>query len=67
VAALLGEPAPAGTVAVGARADLLLLDANPLDEVSRSRTIAGVMLAGRWLPRAELDRLLEGAARAVGN
>ena len=59
VATLLGEPAPAGTVAVGARADMVLLDANPLEDVSRTRAIAGVMLAGRWWPSAELARRLD--------
>lgn len=67
VATLLGEPAPAGTVAVGARADLVLLDADPLADVSRTRAIAGVMLAGRWWSRADLDGRLAEAARQVGN
>ena len=53
-----------GTVAVGNRADLLLLDANPLADVRNVARRAGVMVRGRWLPAAELDRLLaEMAAR----
>jgi len=47
-----------GTIAVGHRADLLLLDADPLTAVSNVRRQAGVMALGRWLPRAELDRRL---------
>jgi imidazolonepropionase-like amidohydrolase len=57
-----------GTVAEGRRADLLLLDANPLADVSATARPAGVMLAGRWLPRAQLDSLLaevEKSAAAV--
>ena len=56
-----------GTVAVGNRADLLLLDANPLTDVRNVARRAGVMVRGRWLPAAELDRMLaEIAARNSG-
>lgn len=56
-----------GTVAVGNRADLILLDANPLSDVRNVARRAGVMVRGRWLPAAELDRLLaEMAARNSG-
>jgi hypothetical protein len=48
-----------GQVRAGCAADLLLLDANPLRSIGNTRRIAGVMLRGRWVPRAELDRLLE--------
>ena len=58
----LGEAATAGTVTEGKRADLLLLDANPLEDVKHTRNIAGVMVRGRWLPRSELDALLERTA-----
>jgi hypothetical protein len=47
-----------GTVAVGKRADLLVLDADPLADISNTRRIAGVMASGRWLPRADLDAKL---------
>src|SRR5262249_56871616 len=39
-AEFLGEPGDRGTVAVGQKADLLLLDANPLDDIANSRRIA---------------------------
>ena len=56
-----------GTVTVGNRADLLLLDANPLTDVRNVARRAGVMVRGRWLPAAELDRMLaEMAARNSG-
>jgi imidazolonepropionase-like amidohydrolase len=56
-----------GTVAVGNRADLLLLDANPLTDVRNVARRAGVMVRGRWLPAAELDRMLaEMAMRNSG-
>ena len=50
-----------GVVAAGRRADLLLLDANPLQDIGNSTRIAGVMVNGRWLPKADIDkRLAEG-------
>lgn len=51
-----------GSVAVGLRADLLLLATNPLEDVRAVRRPAGVMVRGRWLPRPELDRRLEAQA-----
>ena len=50
-----------GVVAAGRRADLMLLDANPLQDIGNSSRIAGVLVNGRWLPKADIDkRLAEG-------
>jgi imidazolonepropionase-like amidohydrolase len=51
-----------GTVAVGRRADLLLLDANPLADVANLQRIAGVMARGRWMPGDEIRTRLEAIA-----
>jgi imidazolonepropionase-like amidohydrolase len=51
-----------GTVAPGKRADLVLLRANPLEDIGNVDSIEGVMVAGRWLPRAEIDRRLQAVA-----
>jgi imidazolonepropionase-like amidohydrolase len=56
-ALVLGVPGEVGIVVPGARADLLLLDANPLEDVGNSERLAGVMVRGRWLPAAELLRM----------
>ena len=52
-----------GRVVVGARADLLLLQADPLDDIANTRRIRGVMTQGRYLPRDELEALAEDVAR----
>jgi len=59
VADLLGNAEEAGTIAVGKRADLVLLDGNPLDDIANVGRRAGVMLGGRWLSRTEIERRLE--------
>ncbi|HEX7177938.1 MAG TPA: amidohydrolase family protein [Pyrinomonadaceae bacterium] len=51
-----------GTIAPGRRADLLLLDANPLDDIANTERRAGVMVRGRWLPDAELRKMLDDIA-----
>ncbi len=55
VARFLDESDEFGTVEAGMRADLVLLDANPLADVANASRIAGVMLNGRWLPARELQ------------
>ena len=51
-----------GTIEVGKRADLVLLSANPLEKISNTRRIEGVMLGGQWLSRIALDFLLDRSA-----
>lgn len=63
----LGESGGFGTVATGNRADLILVEENPLEDLSTLRRQAGVMVKGRWLSRAEIEsRLEEIAARHEG-
>jgi imidazolonepropionase-like amidohydrolase len=59
VAVFFGTERDTGTVEAGKRADLLLLDANPLDDIGNTRRIAGVVANGRWLGRAEIDERLK--------
>ena len=51
-----------GTVGEGLEADLVLLDGNPLEDISQVRRIAGVMVRGHWLDRAALDTKLDALA-----
>ena len=50
-----------GGVEAGAVADLVLLDADPLDDIGNTRRIHAVVLRSRLFDRAALDALLEGA------
>ena len=63
-AAFLGESNEVGTVAPGRRADLVLLEGNPLKDITQIDRIAGVLVRGRWLPRREIAFRLEAIARA---
>ena len=62
-AAYLAATDSMGTVEPGRVADLLLLDANPLDAIANTRRIRAVVVRGRLLDRAALDELLADAAR----
>lgn len=62
-ARFLGEASQWGTIAVGRRADLVLLDANPLSDIANARRVRAVVGNGRLLRRADLDALL-GMARS---
>jgi hypothetical protein len=48
-AEFLGSPS-IGIIAIGRRADLVLLESNPLEKIGNTREILGVMLRGRWQP-----------------
>jgi imidazolonepropionase-like amidohydrolase len=67
VAVFFGTLPTSGTIGVGKRADLVLLDANPLIDVGNTTRRGGVMLRGRWLPKAEIETRLAAIARSVGN
>ena len=57
----LGVEEDRGTIEAGKRADLLLLDADPLENVANTRKISAVILGGRYLPHQKLDKLLAAA------
>ena len=54
----LGREHDFGTVAAGRMADLILLEANPLEDISNTRKIAAVVYGGKLFPRASLDAML---------
>ena len=61
----LGLASSAGAIAAGRRADFVLLDANPLDDIRNTQRIRAVVLDGLYLDRGALDGLLESAARRM--
>jgi imidazolonepropionase-like amidohydrolase len=56
-----------GSVAVGRRADLLLLTADPIADIVNVARRAGVMVNGRWLPESQIQERLAEIATFYGN
>ena len=48
-----------GTVEAGKRADMVLLESNPLAAIASTRRVAGVMVRGEWLPHGQLVRMVD--------
>jgi len=57
-AEFLGMMDSLGTVEQGKIADLVLLEANPLEEIGNTRKIAAVVVGGRYYPKTSLDEML---------
>jgi imidazolonepropionase-like amidohydrolase len=64
-AKFLGMEDRLGSIEKGRLADMVLLDANPLDDIRNTQKIAGVIANGRYLSRAELDKMLAGVEKAA--
>jgi imidazolonepropionase-like amidohydrolase len=63
----IGATGRFGVVADGARADLVLVPRNPLDDLTVLRDPSGVMVHGRWLSRGTLARRLREIRIGYGN
>ena len=50
-----------GTVEIGKKADLVLLEANPLENISNTKRITAVIVGGRLIPKASLEKMLKDA------
>lgn len=58
-ATFLGKEEEFGTIAVGKRADLLLVEGNPLENIGHLRNPIGVMVRGKWFSRSQLQSMLD--------
>jgi imidazolonepropionase-like amidohydrolase len=56
-----------GTIEKGKRADLVLLDANPLQDISNTQKIAAVVVRGTLVPKSELQKMLAEVEAANKN
>jgi len=64
----LGKGKTQGTIEPGKTADLLLLDANPLEDIRNTQKIRALIVRGNVLDRAALDELLSSARKfAIAN
>jgi imidazolonepropionase-like amidohydrolase len=61
----LGTIDKVGTIEKGKRADLILLNANPLDNISATQNRAGVMLKGKWRRQEDLNAWLDESAKTI--
>jgi hypothetical protein len=55
----LGEIDKAGTIEVGKYSDLVLVDENPLKDISGASKVAGVLIRGRWIAKDEINRRMK--------
>ena len=57
----------AGTIEPGKLADLVLLDADPLQDIGNTRRIAAVVANGKFYSRAAIEKMLAGIERMAGS
>ena len=62
-ARLLGREETQGSVAAGKRADLVLLEADPVADILNTRRIAAVIVRGRLLSKTDIDRMIASRRR----
>ncbi len=58
----LGESDRAGTIELGKQSDLLLVEENPLRDISAAAKVAGVLTRGRWIGKEEIDQRMQRIA-----
>jgi imidazolonepropionase-like amidohydrolase len=61
-AEFLGASNEFGTISIGKRADLILVEGNPLESVANAKRRAGVVVRGRWFTASDLQKHLDALA-----
>ena len=65
-ARFLGKEKDLGTVEKGRLADLVLLEANPLEDINNTKKINAVVFGGKLIPRSEVQKMLDTVEAAAG-
>jgi len=63
----LGRENDLGSIEGGKLADIVLLDADPLQDIHNTTRISGVFFSGRYLDRVALDKLLKEAGAGANS
>lgn len=58
----LGESDRFGTIAKGKQSDLVLVDANPLEDIGAASKVSGVLIRGRWIGDEEIRATMQSIA-----
>ena len=66
-ALFFGTADKTGTIEVGKRADMVLLDANPLDDIANTQKRTGVMIKGKYYTQIEMNKWLDEIAPRFQN
>lgn len=59
-----GKEKEMGVIRAGAVSDMILLSANPLDDIANTKKIEGVMLGKKWMPKNEIGNTLKKLERS---
>jgi imidazolonepropionase-like amidohydrolase len=59
VGVFYNKPGEMGVIKQGAISDVILLNANPLEDISNTQKIEGVLIGNKWMNRSTLDDMLK--------